>query len=186
MELIAEGKYRMRAVEHSQVTENENTHNEEIRVLCEILEEGEFQGRYRTWYGYFTEATAERTIESLRTMGWRGNDITNISLEPDVEFQGVIKHEAGRDDPGKIRDRIAFINRLAGVYVGTPMDEGKKKAFAQRMKGLVLATAPKGGTAAPAASRQTPKSAAPSEMAGAGFPFGQNAPSEQRAGGVKL
>lgn len=173
--MIAEGKYRAKAVEHSQVTENENSGNEEIRVLCEITEEGEYKGQARTWYGYFTELTAERTVESLRYMGWKGDDITAIKLEPGVEFQIVIKHEESRKEPGKMRDRIAFVNRLQSVYVGQPMSDTKKASFAKRMKGLVLAS--KNG------ERSTPNPKAPA--ADDDFPFGHSAP-PQRAGGVKL
>lgn len=177
MGLIAEGKYRAKVVEHSQVTENENSGNEEVRALCEILEEGEFKGQARTWYGYFTEATAERTIESLRHMGWKGDDITAIKLEPGVEFQIVIKHEESLKEPGKMRDRIAFINRLASVYVGQPMSDTKKADFAKRMKGLVLAT--KSG------ERSSPNGGPKSAGDPAGFPYGANAP-QQKAGNVKL
>lgn len=170
--MLAEGKYTATVSEHSQVTLHEKTGNEEIRVLCEIVDEGDAKGALRTWRGYFTEGTAERTVESLRYMGWKGDDITNIVLEKGVKFQIVIKHE---EYEGKIQEKVAWINRLQSVYVGQPMDDARKRSFAQRMKGLVLAT--RNG------ERSTPnaKPAANDDS----FPFGANQP-PQRAGGVKL
>ena len=170
--MLAEGKYTATAVEHSQVTLHEKTGNEEIRVLCEILDEGDAKGVTRTWHGYFTEKTAERTIESLRYMGWKGDDITNISLEPGTKFQIVIKHE---EYEGKTQEKIAWINRLQSVYVGQPMDASRKSSFASRMKGLVLASKQPGSP--------SPNSKGPA--ANEDFPFGANEP-PRRASGVKL
>jgi hypothetical protein len=173
--MLAEGKYRARAVEWSQVTENERTGNEEIRTLFQITEEGPDSGSNITWRGYFTEGTAERTIESLRYMGWTGNDITDIQGLDANEVQLVIKHE---EYEGKPQAKVAWVNRLAQVYMGQPMSADKKKAFAARMKGLVVASAQ--GT------RSSPNPTAPATgqsdaMPGADFPFGANAPDPKPA-----
>lgn len=175
--MLAEGKYKARAIEWSQVTQHEKTGNEEIRVLFGI-EGGDASGQTITWRGYFTEATAERSIESLRYMGWTGDDITDIQGLDANEVQLVIKHEQYE---GKTQVKVAWVNRAQSVYVGTPLDASKKQAFAQRMKGLVLATK---GTAGSNPTRQAAGS-------GDSFPYGHNQPpsSQQppaRAGGVKL
>ena len=172
--MLAEGKYTARAIEWSQVTQHEETGNEEIRVLFGL--EG---GQTITWRGYFTEKTAERTIESLRYMGWQGDDITNVDGLDANEVQLVIKHE---EYQGKTQVKVAWVNRLSGVFVGTPMDASRKQAFAQRMKGLVLATKGAAG-AAPTRAPGGPKPATTNGPAGGGgaagdFPFGANAPTQ--------
>lgn len=182
--MLAKGKYRARAIEWSQVTEHEKTGNEEIRVLFGVPdEEGEETGRTITWRGYFTEGTAERTVESLRYMGWTGDDITNVQGLDANEVQIVVEHE---EYQGKTQVRVAWVNRLQGVYAGQPMSAEKKMAFSQRMKGLVMATKPGPGAARqPAAGAGSTRQGAPAGS-GADFPFGENAPPQQRAGGVKL
>lgn len=136
MTMLPEAKYKARAIEWSQVTAHEKTGNEEIRVLVEVTD-GEHKGQQRTWRGYFTEGTAERTVESLRYFGWAGDDITDVQGLDANEVQIVIKHEQWE---GKLQEKIAWINRLSSVYIGTPLDAAKKADFAKRMKGLVVAS----------------------------------------------
>jgi hypothetical protein len=177
--MLAEGKYRARAVEWSQVTAHEKTGNEEIRVLFEIAD-GDAKGQTITWRGYFTEGTAERSIESLRFMGWASDDITDVQGLDTNEVQLVIKHELFE---GKVQVKVAWVNRANNFYMGTPMDDGKKQAFAARMKGLVLAT--KGAAGAGPTPRSSPNPPARGAAADpGGFPFGANAPPAQ--GSVKL
>lgn len=172
MPLLPEAKYKARAIEWSQVTENENSHNEEIRVLFEITD-GDFKGTQRTWRGYFSEKTAERTLESLRYMGWTGDDITDVQGLDANEVQIVIGHEMYED---KLQEKIQWVNRLAGVFVGTPMNDARKMAFKERMKGLVMASK----QPAARSPQQQQRAAASGGGAGAAggdesFPFGANA-----------
>jgi hypothetical protein len=184
--MLAEGKYRARAVEWSQVTQHEKTGNEEIRALFEIAD-GELKGQTITWRGYFTEGTAERTVESLRYMGWAGDDITDIQGLSANEVQIVIKHEEWE---GKMQAKVAWVNRANNVYMGTPMDAARKTAFANRMKGLVvsskqnLAKAPVDRNGEAPGDFNFGHNVPPGQGgqgSGAGLPF-----PEKKAGGVKL
>lgn len=176
--MLAKGKYRARAIEWSQVTEHAKTGTEEIRVLFQVTDEGEFNGHHITWRGYFSEQTAERTIESLRYLGWSGDDVTNIQGLDANEVQIVVEHE---EYQGKTQVKIAWVNRLASVYVGQPMSDAKKMAFKDRMKGLVMATRQTSGAArqpAPGGPRPPANAGRQPPPAGSGgdFPFGANAP----------
>lgn len=165
--MISQGKHEALAIEWSQVTQNEKSGREEMRVLFELCG-GEHNGETITWYGYFTEKTAERTLESLRYMGWAGTDITDIQGLDQKRVQLVIEHD---DYNGKTRTKVAWVNRVNAVFMGTPMDDAKKKAFAARMKGLVLA------------SKQSASS--PNDRgSGTEFAHGANAP--KAGGGVDL
>lgn len=94
-------------------------------------------GQRISWWGYFTDKTQRRTIESLRHCGWDGDnlgDLSSISPEsPTVEL--VIEHE---EYEGKVRARVQWVNRLGGGIATAPMAADKRAAFAARMKGLVI------------------------------------------------
>jgi hypothetical protein len=46
-----------------------NTNTEQVGMRVEILD-GEFAGQALTWYGYFTDASEQRTLEQLEIAGW--------------------------------------------------------------------------------------------------------------------
>jgi hypothetical protein len=109
----------------------------------------QINGMIESWSGYLSEAAAQRTIESLRYMGWQGNDLETITLA-DVpgwviaavkEEREDDKKTAKLDDDGNVLTRIAFINPLSGAF-GAPMDHDARKALSLRLRGVVAA-APK-------------------------------------------
>lgn len=124
----------------------------QIGVDLMILE-GPSAGAHITWYGYFTEATFDRTIESLQLLGWKGPDLSDLKGIDKNEVNVVIAHEP--DNDGVIRCKANWINPIGGVVMKDRMNAGAAAAFAQEMKGRVLAlgagkrpTAPTGGNAA--------------------------------------
>jgi hypothetical protein len=108
-------------------------------VGVEFLLEG---GQHITWYGYFTEKTEERTIESLRICGWTGTDLDNLEGIDTNEVQLVIESE---EYDGKMRSKVRWVNRTGGLAMSSPLDEGQARSFAARMKGKVLAFDQKAG-----------------------------------------
>lgn len=103
-------------------------------------------GKHLTWYGYFTEATTERTIESLRICGWTGQDLSDLSEigKDPVEVNLVIGTE---EYEGKSRQKVQWVNRAGGLAMSAPLDEAQAKAFGARMKGAVIAFDQKTGHA---------------------------------------
>lgn len=104
-----------------------------------------------TGYFYFTEDTAKRTMQALRTCGWVGDDLCDLSsvgTDPELRVQLVIKHE---EYEGKWQAKVAFVNPTGGVALQKPLDQGRKVALAQRMRGLAMETAKS------AAQRQAPR-----------------------------
>lgn len=97
-------------------------------------------GQIESWSGYLTDNACERTLESLRYMGWQGNDIEAITLD---DLPGwvlaAVKEERNEDKTLKLDDngdpvtRIAFINPLSGMF-GAPMDHDARKALSLRMR----------------------------------------------------
>jgi len=124
----------------------------QVAVELQITDE-HFAGETITWFGYFTEGTHERTIEALRTLGWRTDDLDNLEGISDNEVKVVLKED---EYEGKIQLKVAFINRPGGLALKTPMSPQQAKDFARQMKGTVLSVAPS-GKQAPAGSRPVAK-----------------------------
>jgi hypothetical protein len=121
-------------------------------------------GSQWTWYGYFTEKSGERTLESLEIAGWNsnpGDDFINLVGLGSTEFELTFEEEEDVDEQGNPAGsywKPGFINR-AGVAMRNKMDDGAKRAFAADMHGLILARKQSKGGAAPAQQqRQAPQS----------------------------
>lgn len=128
--LIPEGTFPAVARGHQWGTAKTGT--EQIAISFELLG-GPAAGRQLTWYGYFTEATWERTMQSLRYAGWKGGDLADLgSLDQKVNV--VIAHEA--DQEGRMRARIQWVNGYgaSSIRLSNPMNEAQLRTFAARMK----------------------------------------------------
>jgi hypothetical protein len=95
------------------------------------------------WYGAFTatmvgdsgKSVAQRTCESLRHMGLKGDDLTECESQPLDQIVSVkVEHNEWE---GKTRARIAFVNPVGGgtIKLNNPMPEIEKRKFAAMMKG---------------------------------------------------
>lgn len=152
--MIEEGVWKARACEGTLAYTSKG--NDQIAVDFVLLE-GPNEGHHITWYGYFTDETWERTIESLRHMGWGGSDLSDLSGIESNEVRLVIEHEP--DLQGEYRARVKWVNSLGGIAVKDRMDNGQSKAFAAKMRGRILALGAKGPMPRPAQQqRPTPAS----------------------------
>jgi len=127
--MIEKGTYPARAVEWKLGITSQGT--EHIAVLLQLED-----GRQITWYGYFTEKTMERTLDSLEYMGWDGEDITNpVGLDRNTVFV-VVEH---KEHDGKTYAEARWINRAGGLAVKEELAGGALHAFKERMQGAVMA-----------------------------------------------
>ena len=131
------GTFRAKAIEGDYGYATTGT--EQVAVLLELEDNTRI-----TWYGFLTEAAAERTLESLTHMGV--TDLETLAGLGSQEFEAVIDEE---EYNGSVRDKVKFINRLGsgGVAIKTRMNEGQKKSFAARHKGKFLAIQQRNGAA---------------------------------------
>jgi hypothetical protein len=126
---------------------------EQIAVQFEFLDPA---GEKLTWYGYFTDAAFDRTIESLRACGWTGSSLDEFSADHlpagfGNQVELVVQHE---EYQGKTQVRIAFVNSIGGgVALKSAMDAAQARAFAAKMKGRIAALT--GGV--PPAAKPAPK-----------------------------
>jgi hypothetical protein len=133
---LVTGTWRCRAIAGSQQFGMSGNGNEQIAIGIEFTD-GPNKSRRAVWYGSFTEATEDRTIESLRYLGWSNDDFTNMEGLGSLEAEAVLEEEVGQD--GKARIRVRWINRARGPMFKDALDDNRLKAFSARMKGKAVA-----------------------------------------------
>ena len=182
--MLAEGRYRGRPV--AAALGLSGTGKEQIAVAFDFVEPA---GTRKTWYGFFTDETADRTVEALRACGWKGDDLS-VFVEGaplpegfDQEVELVVKQEEYPVGSGQISDRIAFVNSGGGLALKTPLTKEQASAFATRMKTRIGAFDRANGRAAqprgPAARKTAERYAAREAGQEAGAPEGEDSPFNQ-------
>ena len=131
---MQEGRFKARAC--SWGLGYTSTGKEQVAVELKLTEEV-FTGERITWYGYFTEGTQERTFESLRALGWEGDDLSNLTGLDKNEVSIVVQ---GEEYQGRTSLKVKFINPLGGLALKETMTPDQAKAFARRMKGWAVAS----------------------------------------------
>jgi hypothetical protein len=158
--LIPQGKYRAQAIEAG--LGETDTGKEQVAVRFKLLDPVEGCPDSITWYGYFTDKTLETTFKALRTAGWKGQDLSDLSeLEaptaPEVIL--VIEHEA--DQQNQVRARVRWVNGTGGMALKKALDPAKAAAFASKMRGELAAFDQKAGLQKPAPNAAPKGKAAP-------------------------
>jgi len=160
--MIDEGEYTAKATQWDwgfAGTDNKK----QVVIQFEIVE-GPFAGHVINYYGFFTDKTKQRTIESLRYCGWKNDDIMAMDGMGDLLVRIVVKHEPWE---GKVNAKVAWVNRLGGggpIKLEKPMDMAQKRMFAAEMRMLAKSVAPvKGGYPADRAKTEVPGGAASEE-----------------------
>lgn len=129
---VKPGKYWM-AVEIGQVdlgyTQSEGA---QVAVLL-AFEDGDHAGEAVTWYGHFSEKTKQHTIRALRTLGWQGDDLSDLSTVTGRALC-TVQVERGQKD-GILRPRVRFVGG-GSVALSNRMTDDQKRAFALSMKEL--------------------------------------------------
>ncbi len=144
------GRYKARAVSAGLGY----TSGDKPQVAVELqITEGDAAGELVTWFGYFTDKTHERTFSALRTLGWQGDDLSDLTGIDANEVSITMKEE---EYEGKLALKVAWINPLGGVGLKKPMTPAQAKAFAGQMKGAAVASRGlKTGNAKPAGKPTT-------------------------------
>lgn len=106
----------------------------QVAIEFELTQEG-FTGRRITYFGSFSSDKAfEITAKALRTTGWAGIDLSDLSGPlADVSL------DIGQEEyEGVTRTKVKWVNPAGGINA-KPMEESKRKDFAASMKGKLLA-----------------------------------------------
>jgi hypothetical protein len=140
-----------------------------VGVSFEVLDEDAPDDEV-PWKGWLTDKTLERTVESLRTMGWKGEDLTEIAdgaggLDAN-EVSLVVQDE---EYNGKWYPRVQWVNASRGATIQGQLKGDAVKSFAAQMREKIRAIGAASGAkpGAPQAQRQPqkPKVAPPTDPA---------------------
>ena len=96
------GRYRAKALD-GELGYSSNG-NEQVMVKFEILE-GPDTGKSITWWGYFSEKTADRTLKALMDAGWDGQDVSVLSGLGSKEVSLTIGNDTYN---GEVRQRVQW------------------------------------------------------------------------------
>ena len=132
---------------------------EQVGIDFQILE-GEHQGEHITWWGYFTDATTDKTIEALRICGWEGDDLCDLSGIQNNDVDLVVQaKEFTNARTGEVREgvEVRWVNKPSGLQMRDKMDAAAAKDFAQKMRGRVVALRSGNGRAPAPAAKPQPK-----------------------------
>jgi len=136
--------------------------------VCFEFTAGPNSGDRITWIGYLTENTEERTLQSLRIIGFKGDDLDKFNDQrPDQEVHLVIEHEENPKD-GKVYAKVAWVNdpkRSGGFIMSKPMEAKDRRMFAARFKSKLKGMPPVEGTKA----ERKPRAAAPADDSSNGW-----------------
>lgn len=134
-----------------------STGKEQVAVEFQILTEGAEYSTI-TWYGYFTEDTWQRTIESLRYMGWKGENLEDLSGLDANE----VELEVGEEEyQGKTQTKVKWVNRAGGLNLKAPLSPERKKSFAAQMSQKIRALDASQGNRKPSQNGVKPPAARP-------------------------
>src|ERR1700745_2665809 len=165
MELIPVGRYR--AVSVPFVTDNgtesvqfgtTKTGTDQVLVNFEITQ-GPEMGHRVPWFGFFTDKTTKRTLQSLRAIGFNGDDLNAIvSQALDYEVDITVEHNTYE---GKTTARVGFVGGGGGASLANQMDGKSRARFAAQMKRFLgdvpeVAGKPADRTAAPPVDSEPP------------------------------
>jgi len=113
---------------------------EQLAVRFEVVD-GPQAGHQITEFLSFSEAALKYTVEKMRTMGWSGIDLADVETLGSNEVEIVVRAEEWE---GQSRMRVAFINAVGGASMAlkSALNESERKAFAARMRGLIVGLDP--------------------------------------------
>ena len=109
--------------------------NEQVAVMFEITG-GEFAGRTITWFGSFSDAAIDRTLDSLRHCGWDGDSLETIDDLGRTEVDIVVVEE---EYQGQMNTKVRWVNRPARIALKHQLEGAALKAFASRLRGKAIA-----------------------------------------------
>ncbi len=128
----AEGTYRAKVI--SKEFCQSKAGKEQLAIGFEVVGDGPQAGHHITEFLSFSDAALPYTEKKMRTLGWQGIDVLDLSTLGSVEVDIVCAVEA--QDGYEPRMRVKFINAAGSgpTMNTTPLDDGQKKAFAARMR----------------------------------------------------
>lgn len=135
--------------------------NEQVAVEFQVLTEGASHDTL-IWYGYFTDATVDRTIQSLRYMGWEGDDLSNLQGIDKNEVDLVVEDETYE---GQTFAKVQWVNKPGGLALKAPLSPERAQSFAAKMRERIKAIDAAGGKRATSSAPKPQQQSVPPSLA---------------------
>jgi hypothetical protein len=134
---LTEGVFKAKPV--SAILRKTSTGKDSCEIVLAFYDGSELSHVERSAWVYFSPVAFDRAIETLRTCGWTGDDLSDMSMisvdtSPDVE--AVLGEE---EYEGKVRLKVKFINPWKDRTPREPLSHDAARSFAELMKEKVRA-----------------------------------------------
>lgn len=146
--LVDAGSYDAKVVDYAISTTKED---KPVAMIKFQFTDDTGQDQTLNWYGYFTEKTIEKTLETLAVVGWSTNDPSDLTqgkgsgvLDESITVSIVVEHETYE---GKTRAKVRWVNQLSSSGFQEALDKQSAAKLFQGMniKGAALAARKKFG-----------------------------------------
>ncbi len=137
--LIPSGtKVAGRALPETAIFGTASTGTKQVGMSFEIIS-GPFKGMRQPWFGFFTDESRARTMESLIHAGctFPDDDLGNLEGLGSKEVDLTIEINENPDN-GNLTNRVAWVNAPGQVVMKEQFDEQETKAFAKESKADLL------------------------------------------------
>lgn len=124
-----------------------------------------------TWDGWLSDGAFDRTLESLRYCGFKGENLEDLQGLDANEVELVIEPETYE---GKTKLKVQWVNRPGGIAARSKMAPDKVKSFAAQMRDRIRALGAEPGVkrqAAPKANGGPPARQEPPPLEDKDIPF---------------
>lgn len=116
---------------------------EYIKLDFEVVEPVDYQCEMVSWYGSFSfsrgkdgKTPFERTLETLRICGWKGNDLSDLSGMGD---NSVSINVDLNEYNGKMYPAVKWVNKPGETANKNALSVEQSMSFAERMKAKIIA-----------------------------------------------
>lgn len=112
--------------------------SEQVGILFLLLDDDGNQSGRMTYYGSFSDKAFDITLKAMRTAGWTGTNLDDLSSLGDgntPEVSLVIENE---EYNGVTRPKIKWVN-AGGLAMKDQLEPSEAQSFAAKMRGAVLA-----------------------------------------------
>jgi len=155
MSVLGAGRHKVNVVGHQLGRSGGEKQTPYVAVL---FESEQTIGDRITWYGYLSDAAFERTVSTLRLLGWepelhdgRLESLHNTDLLHGREADIVVELE---DYNGQARPKVKWVNALGGGGLGEGMAADEVLQFSNTMRQKILSAKGPQPSARPGPSRQ--------------------------------
>lgn len=131
---IAAGTYRGKGIKGSEQYGQTSNHNDQIVLDLDLLDIGEKVSTFLV----FTDAAAPYSIDRLRALGWKGNDLSALDGIDENEVNVQVKYEMFE---GQEKMKVQILTGGGAVKLKDQLDDKGKKAFAAKYRDLAKSVA---------------------------------------------